>query len=176
MEYAGIKAKQEAAFLVILVMGVSGSGKTTIGRLLAEQVGWHFADADDFHPAGNRDKLAAGIPLTDEDRWPWLDLLQSTLKGWIEHRRSTVLACSALKSVYRRHLVQGWEDLVRWVYLRGDVDLIARRVAARTDHFMHRDLLANQFDMLEEPADALVVDIDESPDRIVASIRSALGL
>lgn len=176
MKYAGIKAKQEAAFLVILVMGVSGSGKTTIGRLLAEQVGWHFADADDVHPPGNRDKLATGIPLTDEDRRPWLDVLRSMIAGWIEQRRPTVLACSALKAAYRRHVVQGWEDLVRWVYLKGDVDLITRRMAARTDHFMHRDLLANQFDTLEEPADALVVDIDESPDRIAASIRSVLGL
>jgi gluconokinase len=168
--------KPEFSFLIILVMGVSGSGKTTIGRLLAEQVGWHFADADDFHSADNRDKLAKGIPLTDEDRRPWLDDLRSAIASWVAQGRPTVLACSALKAAYRSYLVRGWEHVVRLVYLKGELDLIARRLADRTDHFMHRDLLANQFETLEEPSDALTVEIDELPDRIVASIRSHLGL
>jgi gluconokinase len=162
--------------VVILIMGVSGSGKTTIGRLLAEQIGWCFADADDFHSADNRDKLARGIPLTDEDRRPWLDDIRSAIASWVAQGMPTVLACSALKAAYRSYLARGWEHLVRSVYLKGSVDLIARRLADRTDHFMHRDLLANQFETLEEPSDALVIDIDESPDRIVASIRSHLGL
>lgn len=168
--------KPSSSFLVILVMGVSGSGKTTIGRLLAEQIGWHFADADDFHSADNRDKLAKGIPLTDEDRWPWLNDLHSAIASWVAQGRPTVLACSALKAAYRRRLVQGWEEVVRSVYLKGSADLIARRLAGRTDHFMHKDLLASQFDTLEEPDDALVVSIDESPGQIVTAIRSHLGL
>ncbi|MCP9468901.1 MAG: gluconokinase [Nitrospira sp.] len=168
--------KPLSSFLIILVMGVSGSGKTTVGRLLAEQIGWHFADADDFHSADNRDKLARGIPLTDEDRRPWLDDLRSAIASWVAQGRPTVLACSALKTAYRSYLVRGWEHLVRSVYLKGSADLIARRLAGRTDHFMHQDLLASQFGTLEEPGDALTVAIDESPDRIVASIRSHLGL
>lgn len=164
--------KSEGSPLVILIMGVSGSGKTTIGRLLAEQIGWHFADAEDFHSADNRDKLARGIPLTDEDRRPWLEDLRSAIASWVAQGRPTVLACSALKTAYRSYLVQGCEHEVRLVYLKGDRDLIARRLADRTDHFMHKDLLASQFETLEEPGDALTVAIDESPDRIVASIRS----
>jgi gluconokinase len=168
--------RSDVSPVVILIMGVSGSGKTTIGRLLAQQIGWHFADADDFHSADNRDKLAKGIPLNDEDRRPWLDDIRSAIASWVAQGRPTVLACSALKAAYRSYLAQGWEHVVRSVYLKGSVDLIARRLADRTDHFMHRDLLANQFETLEEPSDALVIDIDESPDRIVASIRSHLGL
>lgn len=161
---------------VVLVMGVSGSGKTTIGRLLAEKSGWSFSDADEFHSLANRNKLIRGVPLSDEDRRPWLERLRSAISAWIEERRSTVLACSALQSGFRRRLVQGLEDRVRFVYLKGRFDLIERRLAGRNDHFMHRDLLASQFETLEEPDEALVVDIDDSPDRIVAYIRSNLGL
>lgn len=164
------------SFFIIIVMGVSGSGKTTVGRLLAEQIGWHFADADDFHSEDNRDRLARGIPLTDEDRRPWLDALRSAIASWVAQGRLMVLACSALKAAYRSYLVHGWEQVVRLVYLKGDADLIARRLADRTGHFMHQDLLASQFETLEEPGDALTVAIDESPDRIVAVIRSHLGL
>lgn len=161
---------------VVLVMGVSGSGKTTIGRLLAEELEWSFADADEFHSAANRNKLMEGIPLNDEDRGPWLGRLRSAIRAWIKENRSTVLACSALKSGYRRHLVRGLEDRVRFVYLKGSFELIARRLAGRTDHFMNGVLLANQFEVLEEPSEALVVDIEDSPERIVAHIRSSLGL
>jgi gluconokinase len=162
--------------LVVLITGVSGSGKTTIGRLLAEELGWRFSDADEFHSATNRHKLTSGIPLSDEDRRPWLEQLRSAIGTWIGENRSTVLACSALKSSFRRHLVHGLEDRVRFVYLKGSLDLIERRLAGRNDHFMHRDLLASQFEILEEPGEALVVGIDESPDRIAAHIRSNLGL
>lgn len=165
-----------SAIQIVLVMGVSGSGKTTIGRLLAEDLGWSFSDADEFHSAGNIEKLARGTPLTDEDRRPWLERLRSAIRAWIKENRSTVLACSALKSGYRSQLVRGLEDRVRFVYLKGSLDLIARRLAGRNDHFMHRDLLASQFEILEEPSEALAVDIDDSPDRIVAQIRSCIGL
>jgi gluconokinase len=165
-----------AVIQMVLVMGVSGSGKTTVGRLLAEELGWSFSDADEFHSAANRSKLASGVPLSDEDRRPWLERLRSAIKTWIGENRSTVLACSALKSGYRRHLVRGLEDRVRFVYLKGSFELIERRLAGRNDHFMNGALLANQFEVLEEPSEALVVNIDDSPDRIVAHIRSGLGL
>lgn len=136
-------------------MGVSGSGKTTIGWLLAEELGWRFSDADEFHSDTNRTKLTSGVPLSDEDRGPWLERLRSAIGTWIGENRSTVLACSALKSGYRRHLVRGLENRVRFVYLKGSFDLIEQRLAGRNDHFMHRDLLANQFEVLEEPSEAL---------------------
>jgi gluconokinase len=162
--------------LVVLVMGVSGSGKTTIGRLLAEELGWSFFDADEFHPVANRNKLTKGVPLSDEDRRPWLEQLRTEIGTWIGENRSTVLACSALKAGFRRDLVHGLEDRVRFVYLKGSLDLIERRLAGRKDHFMDRALLASQFEVLEEPSEALVVDIDDSTDRNVAHIRSSLGL
>lgn len=161
---------------VVLVMGVSGSGKTTIGRLLADVLGWSFQDADEFHPLTNVEKLRRGMPLTDEDRLPWLRQLRRLIRGWIQAQRPVVLACSALTCRYREILLEGVEDRVRLVYLKGSLDLIERRLAGRKNHFMDRDLLASQFETLEEPGEALVVDIDDSPDRIVAHIRSNLGL
>lgn len=165
-----------AALQVVLLMGVSGSGKTTIGRLLAEELGWSFQDADEFHPLTNMEKLRQGMRLTDEDRLPWLRQIRRLIRGWIEAQRPVVLTCSALMRRYREILLDGVEDRVRLVYLKGNHDLIERRLADRKDHFMHRDLLASQFEILEEPGEALVVDIDDSPDRIVAHIRSDLGL
>ena len=164
------------AIQMVLVMGVSGSGKTTVGRLLAEELGWNFQDADEFHPLTNVEKLRRGMPLTDDDRLPWLRQLRRLISGWIEAQRSVVLACSALTHRYRAILLEGMEDHVRLVYLKGNLDLIERRLAGRKDHFMHRGLLASQFETLEEPGEALVVDIEDSPDRIVARIRSGLGL
>jgi len=161
---------------VVLIMGVSGSGKTTVGRLLAEELGWSFSDADESHPVANRNKLTKGVPLSDEDRRPWLEQLQSAISAWIEESRSTVLACSALKAGFRRDLVHGLEDRIRFVYLKGSLDLIEQRLAGRKAHFMNGALLASQFEVLEEPSEALVVDIDHSPARIVAHIRSSLGL
>ncbi len=161
---------------VVLIMGVSGSGKTTVGWLLAEELGWSFQDADELHPLTNVEKLRRGVPLTNEDRLPWLRRLCRLVKGWIEAQRPVVLACSALTRRYREILLEGVEGRVQFVYLKGSLDLIERRLAGRNDHFMHRDLLASQFEVLEEPSEALVVDIDDSPDRIVAHIRSSLGL
>ncbi|HXF93240.1 MAG TPA: gluconokinase [Nitrospiraceae bacterium] len=160
---------------VVLIMGVSGSGKTTIGLRLADALGWSFCDGDVFHSPANLEKLRQGVPLTDEDRRPWLGTLRSALTEWIEQGRHVVLACSALKAAFRRALVEGLEDRLCVVYLKGDFDLIKQRLVHREGHFMHKDLLASQFEILEEPAEALVIDVADSPDHIVARIRSALG-
>ena len=157
--------------MVIIVMGVSGSGKTTIGRRLAERLDGTFHDGDDFHPPANVNKMASGQPLTDADRWPWLRAIRS----FIDERRPadpvTVVACSALKQAYRDALM-GNGDATVLVYLRGDVDLIQERLETRADHFFDADLLASQFEALEPPApdDAITVDIDAPPDAIVRTI------
>lgn len=152
-------------------MGVSGSGKTTIGRLLARRLGGDFIDADDFHPASNLAKMERSVPLDDEDRWPWLDQISRE----ISKRRidaSLVLACSALKEAYRERLnLQGF----RVVCLEGSADIIAPRLAGRTDHFMPASLLASQLAEMEEPAEGLVVAISKSPEDIVDQIVRELG-
>lgn len=160
--------------MVVIVMGVSGAGKTTIGRLLAEQVQWQFADADDFHPSANVEKIRNGIALNDADREPWLASLRLAVSNWIAQKRSAVLACSALKQSYRHELQVGPE--VRFVYLKGSPELIAERLRARQGHFANEQILASQIDVLEEPEGAIVVDISESPERIVTIIRERLGL
>jgi gluconokinase len=160
--------------MIVIVMGVVGSGKTTIGNLLAAQLGWEFADADDFHPQSNVEKIHNGIPLNDEDREPWLDRLRAAIVGWITSDCNVVLACSALKLAYRAKLQVGPE--VRFVYLKGSAALIANRLHARRGHFAGESILASQFADLEEPEDALMVDISKSPEEIVAEIRKALNL
>jgi gluconokinase len=161
---------------VVLVMGVSGAGKTTVGRLLAEDLGWNFFDADEYHSPGNLDKLSRGLPLTDDDRRPWLDALRGAIRGWIDAGHRVVLACSALKAAYRDILLDGLDGRVRIVYLKGSYELIDQRLAHRTRHFMHRSLLADQFAVIEEPAGALVIDVADTPRRITDRIRSGLGL
>lgn len=160
--------------MIVIVMGVVGSGKTTIGSLLASQLGWEFADADDFHPQSNVDKIRHGIPLTDEDREPWLDRLRDAILGWIDTGRSVVLACSALKTVYRAKL--SVDPQVRFVYLKGDAALIADRLRTRHGHFASESILASQLADLEEPGAAITVEINDSPEQIVAQIRSALAI
>jgi gluconokinase len=162
---------------VLVVMGVSGSGKSTIGALLAARLQWEFADADWFHSAANVDKMHAGIALTDEDRWPWLE----AIAGWIDELRRAgrhgVLACSALKRRYRDVLRGGGDD-VRFAYLKGDEQLISRRIAARHEHFMPPALLRSQFDALEEPGaeeNPITVAIDARPGEIAARIVSGLN-
>ena len=165
---------QEVAPRVLVVMGVSGSGKTTIAALLAGRLGWDFEDGDDFHPAANVAKMHAGTPLTDEDRWPWLH----SIAAWIDATRAGghgVVACSALKRAYRDILIGSRTD-VRLVYLRGSRTLIARRQAARTGHYMPASLVDSQFDALEEPGPdetPLVVSVEPKPLRIVQNILEA---
>ncbi len=160
--------------MVVIVMGVVGSGKTTVGTQLAQQLGWQFADADDFHSPANIEKIQRGIPLTDQDRHPWLKTLRAVITKWIAQRSSAVLACSALKEQYR--LVLHVAPEVRFVYLKGSAALIAERLRARHGHFAGEQILASQFDDLEEPEEAVVVDISKTPAEIVADIRHALGL
>ncbi len=149
-------------------MGVSGCGKSTVGRLLAGQLGWPFFDADDYHPPENVAKMAAGRPLTDADRSPWLDTLHALLADHLRRGASLVLACSALKAAYRQRLADGLD--VRFVHLQGDFGLIYRRMQARRGHYMRPEMLRSQFADLEPPADALTLDIRQQPEQLAASI------
>ncbi len=160
--------------MVILLMGVSGAGKTTVGWLLASQLGWEFADGDDFHPAANVEKMRNGIPLTDADRAPWLETLRVLIAGWIAAGKNAVLACSALKRAYRESLRVGPE--VQIVHLRGTPQLLQQRLRARVGHFMTERMLESQLAALEEPEHGVVVDVDRSPAEIVAEIQARLGL
>lgn len=160
--------------MIVIVMGVVGAGKTTIGRLLAEQLRWNFADADDYHPATNVEKIRRGIALDDHDRRPWLERLRAAITQWITEGRNVVLACSALKRSYRQDLEVGPD--VRFVYLKGDASLIATRLRAREGHFAGEQILASQFADLEEPEQAVTIQIASTPQQIVAQIREKLGL
>ena len=161
---------------ILLVMGVSGSGKTTIGTALARRLGWAYEEGDAFHPQSNIDKMHAGRPLTDDDRWPWLRAIAARIDAIRDAGGHAVITCSALKRAYRAVLTGGRAD-VRLVYLEGSRELIARRLAARRDHFMPLALLDSQFAALEAPgADEkpLVVAIDAPPDAVVERIVRAL--
>jgi gluconokinase len=160
--------------MIILLMGVTGAGKTTIGRLLACQLHWDFVDADQFHSPANVEKMRKGIALTDSDREPWIEAIRQAMLMWIEERKDVVLACSALKRKYRERLQIG--PVVTLVYLRGSYDLIFSRLQERHGHFATTTLLASQFADLEEPTDALIVDAAGSPEEIVANIGRALAL
>ncbi|WP_224247568.1 gluconokinase [Hyalangium gracile] len=161
--------------MVIIIMGVAGAGKTTIGRRLAQSLGWRFLEGDDFHPQVNVAKMAAGIPLTDEDRTPWLLRLQELITEALSRGEDAVLACSALKRSYRALLTVD-PTRVRWVYLWAPREVIADRLAHRAGHFMPLGLLGSQFEALEVPQEALQVDVTPGPDEVVAAIRSGLGL
>jgi gluconokinase len=162
----------------LIVMGVSGSGKSTIAEKLAERLGWHYEDGDKFHPASNVAKMSAGHPLTDEDRWPWLQAIADEIDRTCKTGESIVIACSALKHSYRDVLVHGRDD-VRIVYLRGTQELIASRLSQRKGHFMPPGLLASQFKTLEPPdpdENPLTVSIDASVEEIVDDIIGQLRL
>lgn len=158
--------------MIIVIMGVSGAGKTTVGAILAKRLGSDFRDADDFHPKGNIEKIKAGIPLTDADRLPWLAALRELMRS---RDAGMILACSALKQSYRDYLRDGRSD-VAFVYLKGDASLIEKRLEGRRGHFAGPGILDSQLNDLEEPEDALVVDASRDPEIIVKEIISALGL
>lgn len=157
---------------MLVLMGVSGVGKTTIGRRLARALGWSFRDADEFHPAENIAKMKAGVPLTDDDRWPWLEAIGHWLDTQRAHGGKAVVTCSALRHAYRAKLMHGRND-ARLVYLKGSRALIADRLSRRTGHFMPPGLLDSQFRTLEEPTReerAIVVNVALPPNRIVAEL------
>jgi gluconokinase len=158
-------------------MGVSGSGKTTIGILLAQRTGTVFADADDYHPAANKEKMRAGIPLNDEDRQPWLEILNGLLRGWYQSGEGGVLACSALKESYRQTLEKGIPpNAIRFVWLDADKELLSERLAGRHHEYMNPKLLDSQLATLEPPKDALRVVNDRTPAEVVDEILQHISL
>lgn len=159
---------------IIYIMGVSGSGKTTIGRALSAETGIPFFDADDFHPAANKKKMKAGKPLDDHDRQGWLESLNELAKRQ-GTKGGAIIACSALKEKYRHVLSDGIAIPLHWVYLEGDFSLVRERMEARTDHFMPPELLHSQYEALEKPGNAVVADITKPPAEIVAEILRRLG-
>jgi gluconokinase len=162
--------------MIVVLLGVSGSGKTTVGKVLAGQLGWTFLDADDYHPAANIEKMRKGIPLNDDDRRPWLQAIRQRVDAACDRGESLVLACSALKHAYQEYLRREVPECIRYVYLRGSEELIRQRLAARKGHFMNPHLLHSQFETLEPPENALQVDVTPSPEIIAAEIRQKLGL
>jgi len=158
----------------LIVMGVSGSGKTSVGKALAESLGWDFYDADDFHPPANVAKMASGIPLDDSDRAPWLTALHDLISSSLKQNKPGVLACSALKERYRQQLMNGNEG-VQLVYLKGSYDLIWSRMLARKEHYMKPHMLQSQFDALEEPTNALTIEISVPVDEIIQEIMQVIS-
>ena len=155
--------------MIYILMGVSGSGKTTVGQLLASRLHCGFHDADEFHSAANKEKMHAGIPLTDEDRWPWLAAMRAAIDGARAEGRPHVFTCSALRQVYRDRLTPP-DGGVTFVFMKGDAATIGGRLSARTDHFFNPALLQSQFETLEEPRNALVLDIRRTPEVLVQDI------
>ncbi|AFZ56421.1 gluconokinase [Anabaena cylindrica FACHB-243] len=160
--------------MIIILMGVSGSGKTTIGKLLAESLNWEFYDGDAFHSPENLENMLLGIPLNDVDRMPWLQDLQTNIKIWLQENKNVVLACSALKASYRQILL--CDSRIQLVYCKGSFDIIQERLRQRQNHFMNEKLLKSQFDDLEEPDNAIYVDISQPNEVSVNKIRKALGI
>jgi gluconokinase len=161
--------------MIVIVMGVSGSGKTTVGKLLAASLNWDFVDADDFHPAANIEKMSRGIPLDDADRMPWLRQIQSAIGDWLQAKKNAVLACSALKATYR-DLLCGDRVQMKLVYLKGDFELISQRLQQRSNHYMKANLLSSQLAALEEPQNAIVIDASQPPEAIVQQIIDRLEI
>ena len=161
--------------MVLILMGPMGSGKTTIGKMLAGKLGWPFYDGDSFHPKENVEKMRAGIALTDEDRRVWLEKLRDNIQRWLEERQDTILACSALKQAYRDILGVD-QETVRTVYLKGSYPLLRKRIEERQHPYMDNSLLRSQLDTLEEPKEGLRVDVSATPEMIVRTIIQNLKL
>ena len=158
-------------------MGPAGSGKTTVGELLAAQLSWEFADGDDFHPPANIAKMSQGIPLTDGDRLPWLQSIRDAMRQWQAQGKSAVVACSALKRTYRDLLgISTNAKGIKLVYLKGSYDLLLERLHSRKGHYMKEQMLTSQLADLEEPTGAITIGISKSPEQIVSAIRESLGL
>jgi gluconokinase len=161
--------------MIVILFGVAGAGKTAVGRLLAAELGWEFHDADDFHAPASVEKMRRGLPLSEEDRAPWLGRLAELIASRVERGADAVIACSALKESHRRRLKCG--DAVRLVHLKGDYALIERRLRGRRGHFMPALLLRSQFDALEEPeGGVLVIDVTPPPGEVVRAVRAGLGV
>ena len=160
--------------MIIVLMGVTGSGKTTVGRLLAKDLGWTYADADDFHPELNIEKMKSGIPLDDADRKPWLEGLGKLVRDCLIRSENAVLACSALKESYREFLLL--DEQVKLVYLKSDYQVIRERLAQRRGHYMDPTLLDSQFETLEEPSECLRVDASSDPHVIITKVRNGLSI
>ena len=158
---------------IIFIMGVSGSGKTTIGQLLAKEKDMPFFDADDFHPIANVEKMKAGNPLNDADRAPWLDRLNELAKTELE-KKGAVITCSALKASYRERLEEGLANPPKWIFLNGKFETILNRINQREGHYMPASLLQSQFDALELPKDAFAVDIEQTPQEILGVILAKI--
>jgi len=174
--FAKINERDNSALIVIL-MGPAGSGKTTVGKLLASQLSWEFADGDDFHSSANKDKMSRGIPLTDEDRLPWLKSIYDAIVEWRAQGKNAVIGCSALKRSYRELLGIGPNAMnIKLVYLKGSYDLLLERLHSRKGHYMKEQMLASQLADLEEPADALTIDIAKAPEASVSEIRKHLAV
>ncbi len=161
--------------MIVIIFGVSGAGKTTVGKLLARNLAWHFLEADDFHPAENVEKMGSGHPLADEDRWPWLERLREQIKRSLAAEENAVLACSALKRKYRDSLRVNSD--VKFVFLLGDYGLVAKQLRHRRGHFMNPDLLRSQFADLEEPEpdeSVLTIELGRTPKELVEEIKAKL--
>jgi carbohydrate kinase (thermoresistant glucokinase family) len=171
----GQRERNEAKAMVVVLMGPMGCGKTTVGRLLSARLGWPFMDGDDFHPRENVEKMGAGIALDDEDRRPWLERLHAEIQGRLSRGQSTIVACSALKKVYR-DIIGVNQTTVVTVYLKGTYDLLRERIEQRRHPYMSRDLLRSQLDTLEEPEGGLWVDVARPPEEIARSVVESLGL
>ena len=161
--------------LILILMGPMGCGKTLIGKMLAEKLGWPFYDGDDFHPAENVEKMRAGVALNDEDRKLWLETLHAHIQRWLKDGQNTLLACSVLKEAYRDILGVN-QSTVRTVYLKGSYEFLRDRIEGRHHPYMNKSLLRSQLDTLEEPKDGLTVDISATPEIIVSTIIKSLKL
>ncbi len=168
------RVKQGSSAMVIVLVGPMGCGKTTIGKVLSQKMGWSFEDADDFHPESNKTKMAAGIPLDDDDRTPWLEILHNLILDYLARGENLIVACSALKRKYRRALGIDQKEVVA-VFLQGTQELLQERIGLRDHEYMNRDLLQSQLDTLEIPEGGIIVDIADRPDFIADQIQKKLS-